>query len=107
MIASTGFAVLNSKSDSINSDFFYMFLTTEVNIMTLQKIAESSTSAYPSISPNDILSLNCALPKDRSRMKNICKKFDSILATILIKGSENKQLRDWLFPMLMNGQVTV
>ena len=40
-------------------------------------------------------------------MKNICKKFDSILATILIKGSENKQLRDWLFPMLMNGPVTV
>jgi len=110
LIASTGFAQLTSKIEAIKNELIYLYLTSESTINRLQKIADSSVSSYPSISPNDLLALKIALPKD----EKILIKISSMLVPVFDKQSiiqkQNKQLaelRDWLLPMLMNGQVKV
>ncbi|MCP4264943.1 MAG: restriction endonuclease subunit S [Candidatus Brocadiaceae bacterium] len=110
LIASTGFVQLNSKKDWVGNDLIYTFLTSNWVAERLQQIAELSVSSYPSISPNDILDLQIALPKQEKNLGFINSKFDTIYNMTSINHSENKQLaqlRDWLLPMLMNGQVTV
>ena len=110
MIASTGFAVLTHKSNPEFNVIFYLHITSSQNTNRLIKISESSKSSYPSISPDDILNLEMALPSE----SKILKRFSESLNPLFEKSSEvqkeNKELeklRDWLLPMLMNGQVTV
>jgi len=110
LIASTGFVQLNSKKDWVSNDLIYTFLTSSWVTERLQQIAELSVSSYPSISPNDILDLQIALPKQEKDLDFINLKFDMIYNMASTNHSENQQLtqlRDWLLPMLMNGQVTV
>ncbi|MCK9451994.1 MAG: restriction endonuclease subunit S [Bacteroidales bacterium] len=112
MIASTGFAQLSSKEQGLSNDLIYTFITSYWVTKRLQKIAELSVSAYPSISPTDILELRIALPKDKSinLLKSINKQLDNSYNLINYNQKQNQQLtklRDWLLPMLMNGQVTV
>ncbi len=110
LIASTGFVQLNSKKDWVSNDLIYTFLTSSWVTERLQQIAELSVSSYPSISPNDILNLQIALPKQEMNLDFINSKFDMIYNMVSINHSQNQQLsqlRDWLLPMLMNGQVTV
>lgn len=110
MIASTGFAQLSSKTERISNDFIYTFLTSKWVTVRLHQIAALAVSAYPSISPTDILNLNIALPNGNSLMDSANKQFDEIYSKISLNHKENKkliELRDWLLPMLMNGQVTV
>ena len=110
LIASTGFVQLNSKKDWVSNDLIYTFLTSRWVTERLQQIAELSVSAYPSISPNDILDLQIALPKQEKNLSFMNSKFDMIYNMVSINHLESQQLaqlRDWLLPMLMNGQVTV
>lgn len=110
MVASTGFAQLTSINSDIKNDFIYLFLSSETVVNRLDQIASSSVSAYPSISPNDILDLKVALPCDRGLIISVCEFLESIYEHISLIQQENKQLaslRDWLLPMLMNGQVKV
>lgn len=112
MIASTGFAQLHSKVSTLSNDFIYTFLTSNWVIQRLQQIAELSVSSYPSILPSDILDLTIALPKDKNieTMKSINCKLASYYSLISKNNKQNHHLttlRDWLLPMLMNGQVRV
>lgn len=110
MIASTGFAQLSSKVSWVGNDFIYTYLTSSWITERLQQIAALSVSAYPSISPNDILALKIALPENKKILKHINSSLDDIYSKISINHNESKELaklRDWLLPMLMNGQVTV
>ena len=112
MIASTGFVQLSSKEQGISNDLIYTFITSDWVTSRLQQIAELSVSAYPSISPTDLLELRIALPKDKSCkiLKSINKQLDDSYTLISNNHKQNQQLaslRDWLLPMLMNGQVTV
>ena len=110
MIASTGFAQLTSKLSTIKNEFVYMYLSSEFAINRLDQIASSSVSAYPSISPTDILNLPIAIPKDHNIIESICEVLEPIYSKIAINQKETQhltQLRDWLLPMLMNGQVLV
>jgi len=110
MIASTGFVQLSSKKDWISNDLIYTHLTSSWVSVRLHQIAALSVSAYPSISPNDILELNIALPKKDKNLEFINSYLDTIYSKISLNQNENQQLsslRDWLLPMLMNGQVTV
>lgn len=62
MVASTGFAVLTPKEDKVDPGYIYNFLI-QAHITTyLHSIAESSTSAYPSIKPSVIGDLEVELP---------------------------------------------
>jgi type I restriction enzyme S subunit len=62
MLVSTGFAVLRGVEGKCDTKFLYYFLTQQPVVEHLQTIAEHSTSAYPSIRPCDIESLDVDLP---------------------------------------------
>jgi len=62
MIVSTGFTVIRSKEDKCYSDFLYYFLTLPENTGYLSNVAEDSTTAYPSITPNVIMDMDIFLP---------------------------------------------
>lgn len=88
------------------SHVFLFFLAKEL-IHHLQ--VKSSGSVFDSIVSNDIELTNLAIPKDE-----VIEKFAAIVEPTFEKiannTKENKQLtqlRDWLLPLLMNGQVTV
>lgn len=110
LIGSTGFAVLSHKENSALNSIFYLCITSKNNLQKLISISESATSSYPSINNNDILNLLICLPKDICILEKLAEIFDSIFEKQSIVEKENKkltQLRDFLLPMLMNGQVEV
>jgi len=110
MIASTGFVQLSSKIEQLSNDFIYTFLTSTWVTKRLQQIAALSVSSYPSISPDDILELKIALPNNLENLGFINNKLGTIYSKISVTQGENQklsELRDWLLPMLMNGQVKV
>ena len=110
MIASTGFAVLTHKADSELNVIFYLHITSSQNTSRLIKISESSKSSYPSISPDDILNLTIALPSESKILTRFCEllnPFFEKVSEVQKENNELEKLRDWLLPMLMNGQVTV
>lgn len=88
------------------SHVFLFFLAKEL-IHHLQ--VKSSGSVFDSIVSNDIELTNLAIPKDE-----VIEKFAAIVEPTFEKIANNTkenqqltQLRDWLLPLLMNGQVTV
>lgn len=110
MVASTGFSVLSHKNNSDLNVFFYLHLTSTHNTNRLIKISESSKSSYPSISPDDILNIAVAIPSSGEMLAQFCGLLNPIFEKISENQKENNELetlRDWLLPMLMNGQVTV
>lgn len=62
MIVSTGFTVISCKG-GINPYYVYNYLTQNVITSQLHSIAENSTSAYPSIKPSDLESIEIKLPR--------------------------------------------
>lgn len=107
LVVSTGFCVI--KCTKIDPHFVYVFLTTDEMTEHLHVIAEASTSAYPSLKPSDIESLELKLPPHDlldefaemtdANWKKIEKNY------LQIKTLEN--LRDTLLPKLMSGEVRV
>jgi type I restriction enzyme S subunit len=110
MIASTGFAQISSVLTEVKNEVIYLFLTSETIIDRLDQIASSAVSAYPSISHKDILELQLVFPCETQLLINIGQILEPIFDKISLIQKENQQLaslRDWLLPMLMNGQVKV
>lgn len=108
MVASTGYAVLSSNISYKYNDLFYLFLTSDINVNALNTIANSSVSSYPSINSDDILNLKMALPNEMSCLDDIMDGFSDIHMKIFLLQKENKELlsvRDYLLPMLLNGQL--
>lgn len=62
LVVSTGFAVIETNKKLAEPFFIYNFLSSKDIIETLDSIAEGSTSAYPSLKPSDIESLDILLP---------------------------------------------
>ncbi len=62
MLVSTGFAVIRGREGKCDTQFLYYYLTQAHVVEYLHSIAENSTSAYPSIKPSDIESLEVELP---------------------------------------------
>ncbi|MCY4006786.1 MAG: restriction endonuclease subunit S [Rhodobacteraceae bacterium] len=62
LLVSTGFVVIRALEKVMIPNFLYWFLTQDRIVNELHTIAEQSTSAYPSIKPSDIKSLDVALP---------------------------------------------
>lgn len=86
---------------------FLFFLTKEL-IHHLE--VKASGSVFNSIVSNDIEFTNLALPKERSIIEKFSAIAEPAFEEIEAATKESKQLsalRDWLLPMLMNGQVTV
>lgn len=110
MIVSTGFAVLSHINNPMLNDLIYQILRSQTTVSHLQTIADSSVSAYPSINPDDILSIQLAWPKDENVVLKLAAKLQAFNTMIYHNQQQNLEfanLRDWLLPMLMNGQVNV
>ncbi|MFP3122615.1 restriction endonuclease subunit S [Ectobacillus funiculus] len=93
MIVSTGFAVLTSIEDKVNPEYLYRFLTQEQITQYLQAIAETSTSAYPSIRPGVIGDLEINLPplEEQAVIANILSSLDEKIET---NNQINKKLEE-------------
>lgn len=106
LTGSTGFAVLTPKKPTYR-EFNYIGLTSKLNIKRLSVIA--SGAAYPAVNPEFVAALQIPSPPDP-----LLGEFHAATAASfdLIEKNESQnrdlaELRDWLLPMLMNGQVTV
>lgn len=110
MVVSTGFTVLSHKLNSKFNDILYMFLSSDEIIIQLQNIAQNRVSSYPSISADDILSLSIPWPLEENSILLMAEQLGKCHKKIHLNQKQNQelaQLRDWLLPMLMNGQVKV
>ena len=106
-IVSTGFCVLTC--DKIDPHFIYILLTLPDMTEYLHVIAEASTSAYPSLKPSDIASIEFQLPP-----KQKLDEFSNLAHDMWAKIEHNdkqirtlEKLRDTLLPKLMSGEVRV
>lgn len=84
----------------LNSDSFYRF--------TIQ-IASSSTGSRERLDPDATLQYGIAIP-DVAVVKQFCDQVNPILQRIKqlkVEEHDLAQFRDWLLPMLMNGQARV
>ncbi|RSL29694.1 restriction endonuclease subunit S [Salibacterium salarium] len=86
-VVSTGFAVLTPQKEIADPYYIYYYLTQKPVVEHLQTIAENSTSAYPSIRPEDIEKLEIDLP-DINKQVTI----SSFLKTIDDKIAVNNQI---------------
>jgi type I restriction enzyme S subunit len=62
LVVSTGFVTITCKKDTLHPLFLYYYLIQPQTTEYLHSIAEASTSAYPSLKPSDIESLEILLP---------------------------------------------
>ena len=110
LVASTGFAQIRNKTPEVTNDFIYQVLSQDYVTKRLHQIAVGSVSAYPSISHNDIMNLNIAFPLEGNLIKKanvIFQQYNEKIALNLEQNQKLSELRNWLLPMLMNGQITV
>ena len=91
MIVSTGFTVISCK-DGINPYYVYNYLTQNDITSQLHSIAENSTSAYPSIKPSDLESIEIKLP-----ILEIQNKIAKILTDIDRKMKLNNEINNNLY----------
>jgi type I restriction enzyme S subunit len=62
LVVSTGFVVISCNKEKLLPKFLFYYLTQGTITEYLHSIAEASTSAYPSLKPSDIESLEILLP---------------------------------------------
>lgn len=87
--------------------YSYLFFCVKELIHHLR--VKSSGSVFKSIVSNDIKHTNMVIPTT-DLIQDFGRKVEPLFEEILVKTIENQQLirlRDWLLPMLMNGQITV
>lgn len=86
----------------------YLFFLTKELIHHLK--VKATGSVFNSIVSNDIEWTNLAIPSDNGLIQEFAKVAEPIFKKIKLCAEENaklESLRNWLLPMLMNGQVTV
>ena len=91
--------------EGVGSAFLYFHTLSLMNHLR----AKSSGSVFDSIVTND-LNFTPAVVPDRAQLEAFNKIAEPMFKKILNHQQQNQeltQLRDWLLPMLMNGQVTV
>ena len=102
MIVSTGFAVLKPSYPNVCGELIYLFITNKDNLQSLQARAEMSVSTYPSINPQDLLSINFLLPEKDIllRVKEIFKSQFGLADTIRKENKSLRNLKDLLLSKL-------
>lgn len=99
-----GLAALNSK-DGFDGFLFYV-------MQYFKKVFErrnSEGTTFGSITKDDLHSLPLAYPPIDllKEYDNVVSRYNQMVFTRSMENQHLTQLRDWLLPMLMNGQVTV
>lgn len=97
MIVSTGFCVIRCDIQKAIPEYVYAYLTLPTVTEKLHAIAETSTSAYPSIRPSDIENVVIPVPNMLTQ-----KRISKILSRIDKKIELNNQINDNLFKFAIN-----
>ena len=105
-VCSTEFIVCRSK-DEINKPFNYGVADSEAFQIYMRQRSSSSTGSRKRLDPKDILKFKLAMPLDNVLLNKFNKLAGDCLA--MIKESRKgihdlTQLREFLLPLLMNGQ---
>lgn len=95
LIVSTGFVVIRCNLDKVLPEYLYAYLTLPEITIKLHSIAETSTSAYPSIKPSDIENLEIPLPTIEEQ-----KRISKILSVLDLKMNLNTKTNDNLYKIL-------
>ena len=93
-LASTGFAVLRGIEGIAETKYIYWYLSQDHVVEYLHAIAENSTSAYPSIRPNDLEQLTLKLPPLPEQ-----RRIAHILGTLDDKIELNRRMNETLEEM--------
>ncbi|MCL6351564.1 restriction endonuclease subunit S [Pectobacterium polaris] len=116
---SVGRLALNSVPMAMNQscyalrakkDISFAFLYYLVKELIHHLEVKATGSVFNSIVSNDIKYTNLALPDNIYLIDEYARKIEPVFEKIELLTKENQQLatlRDWLLPLLMNGQVTV
>lgn len=99
-----GLAALNSKS---RSDGFLFYVMKYFKQVFDRRNAEGTT--FGSMTKDDLHSLQvvCPEPGLLKRYDDIVSEYNKMIFTRSLENQDLIKLRDWLLPLLMNGQVTV
>ncbi|WP_263080708.1 restriction endonuclease subunit S [Endozoicomonas sp. Mp262] len=106
-ICSTEFVVWRTNSDSIKN-FLYQIATSGQFISYCTQSATGTSNSHKRVNPTVMMQFKFPFCADIATAYG--EKIDSALKEIMSNKKQNKQLvelRDWLLPMLMNGQVKV
>lgn len=99
-----GLAALNSKT---GSDGFLFYVMKYFKQVFERRNSEGTT--FGSITKNDLYSLTlaCPTPDLLNKYDDVVTNYNKMIFERSLENHQLTQLRDWLLPMLMNGQVTV
>ena len=93
LLVSTGFIILIPNEKLINSKYLYYYLAQDIITNQMQSIAQNSTSAYPSITKDDLLNIEIDLP-DRKIQDKIVEILSNIDNQIERNNCMVKRLQD-------------
>lgn len=99
-----GLAALNSKS---SSDGFLFYVMKYFKQVFDRRNAEGTT--FGSMTKDDLHSLQVVFPEPGllKRYDDVVSEYNKMIFTRSLENQDLIKLRDWLLPLLMNGQVTV
>ena len=98
-------ALIKPKHSYLNVFLYFLFKSNRIKIL-MENI--STGTSQKNLSPVD--TGNLIIPFNGKIVKMFCDKLESVIAKIVIAEKEKNELakfRDWLLPMLMNGQARV
>ncbi|SEC95716.1 type I restriction enzyme, S subunit [Pseudomonas saponiphila] len=107
LICSTEFVVWRTPSNNIKN-FLYMVATSPQFIAHCTQSATGTSNSHKRVTPGVMMRFQ--VPFNLEVAKALGEKLDSMIKAIIINQRENAglaRLRDWLLPMLMNGQIKV
>ncbi|WP_455459207.1 restriction endonuclease subunit S [Streptococcus salivarius] len=106
-ISSTEFIVWKTFN-RFEKNFLYQVATSEGFIEYCTRFATGTSNSHKRVSPDIMVGFQ--IPFEKTYIQNFGEITDSIRTQVLqnnVQNQELTQLRDWLLPMLMNGQVKV
>lgn len=106
-ICSTEFVLWRSPSENLKN-FLFLIATSQQFISHCVQSATGTSNSHKRVNPNVMMRFE--LPYEEKVAAEFGALIDPTLKKIIFNQRENQylaQLRDWLLPMLMNGQVTV
>ena len=99
LVVSTGFVTITCNKAILYPKFLYYYLTQSQITEYLHSVAEASTSAYPSLRPNDIESLDISLPPldEQKRIAGVLSSLDDKIDLLNRENATLEVLAETLF----------
>ena len=113
LVVSTGFAVISPKK-GIDSDFLFYAITKSNVIDELSAIAESKTTSYPAVTPDDISGIKIDVPSYSTQTKigKFLYSYDSLIENnnrriAILEEMAQKLYREWFVHFRFPGHENV